>query len=88
MPPDDAPPTITSFPSLDEAEGALDWIGLEFSEGEGWFEGELDEDAAEQLEATVNDKDAPIEVRSLAAALLARWRDDDAPRAWRVAFPA
>lgn len=84
---DDAPPTVMTFRSLDEAEGALDWIGLAFAEGDGWFEGELDEDGAERLGAAVSDPETPLEVRALAAALLEQWRDRAAPRGWRVDFP-
>lgn len=87
MPSADTPPTVMTFPSLDDAEGALDWIGLAFTEGDGWFEGELDEDDAERLGAAVSDPETPLEVRALAAGLLQRWRDEAAPRDWRVEFP-
>jgi hypothetical protein len=87
MPSPDTPPIVMRFRTLDEAEGALDWIGLEFAEGDGWFEGELDEDSVERLEAMVAEADSPLEVRGLAALLLAQWRDATAPRDWRVAFP-
>jgi hypothetical protein len=86
-----APDTVTTFPTLDHAESALDWIALDFVEGEadgqGWFEGELDEDAAERLDAAYADADTPPEVRALAAVLRERWRDPGAPRGWRVTFP-
>jgi hypothetical protein len=88
MPAGDPLPTVMTFPSLDEAEGALDWIGLECTEGEHWFEGDLDDDAAEALAAAVADPETPLEVRGLAAALLGQWRDSDGPRTWRVGFPA
>jgi hypothetical protein len=89
---DAAPPAVMRFPDLDTAESALDWIGLEATEGgdgaTGWFEGELDDDAAERLDATWDDHEAPHAVRALAGALRERWRDPAAPRAWRVTYPA
>ncbi len=88
MPTRDDPPTVMQFTTLDEAEGALDWIGLEFAEGDGWFEGVLDADEVERLEAAADDGETPLEVRGLAAVLLEQWRDASAPRAWRVAFAA
>lgn len=78
---------VTTFPTLDEAESALDWIGLDFTEGEAWFEGMLDEDDAERLDDAIADAETPLEVRALATALRERWRDESAPRTWRVAFP-
>lgn len=85
-----------TFPDLDQAESALDWIGLDFTEGSdaadgeggGWFAGELDQDAAELLDAALADAETPLEVRALARLLRQRWDDDAAPRAWRVAFPS
>jgi hypothetical protein len=82
-----------TFPDLDAAESALDWIGLDFTEGSdadgGWFAGMLDADAAELLDAALADAETPLEVRALAQHLRRRWRDDEAaPRAWRVAFPS
>jgi hypothetical protein len=89
---DPDPKPVMTFPTLDEAESALDWIGLELGEGsagdEGWFEGELDPDAVELLDAACADAETPPAVRELAEALLERWRDEAAPRAWRVTFPA
>jgi hypothetical protein len=82
------PEIVMTFPSLDQAESALDWIGLGFSEGDGWFEGELDEDAAELLDAAYADDETPQPVRALAAVLRERWRDAAAPRSWRVTFSA
>ena len=84
----DAPTTVASFRGLDEAESALDWLGLEFREGDGWFEGTLDEDAAEALEAAVATEDTPGAVRDLAAVLLEQLRDAGATRTWRVEFGA
>lgn len=79
------------FASLDVAESALDWIGLEFADGEGWFEGTLDLGDAGLLEAALADPETPEPVRALAAALrdlLAATGAGDAPgpRDWRVAF--
>ena len=42
---------IATFPTLDDAESALDWIGVDFGEGDGAFEGELAGDDRELLEA-------------------------------------
>jgi hypothetical protein len=81
-----------TFPDLDTAESALDWIGLEATEGgdgtAGWFEGELDEDATERIDEALAAADTPHEVRALAAVLRERARVADAPRAWRVSYPA
>jgi len=84
--------TVMSFPDIDAAESALDWIGLDFVEGEGdtggWFTGELDAEAAELLDIALADPETPLQVRALATLLHQRWSDRGAPRAWRVAFPA
>jgi hypothetical protein len=83
----------TTFPDIDTAESALDWIGLDFVEGEaegegagGWFTGELDADAVELVDAALADTEAPLAVRALAELLRERWNDEAAPRAWRVTF--
>lgn len=85
-----APAIVMTFPTLDQAESALDWIGLEFVEESdadgGWFAGELDEDAADRLDALMADGEAPPEVRALAELLRQRWLDPAAPRGWRVSF--
>lgn len=82
------PEVVMTFPSLDQAESALDWIGLAFTEGEGWFRGELDEAEAELLDAAYAADDTPQPVRALAAVLRERWRDPEAPGDWQVTFPA
>lgn len=86
------PATVMTFPDLDAAESALDWIGIDFVEGEGgaqgWFQGRLDEDAAELLDAAITDAETPLPVRALATVLKQCWDDEAAPRAWRVTFPA
>ena len=64
---------IARFPTLDDAESALDWIGVEFGEGDGVFEGELSGDDRELLEAAIEDPETPGPVGDLARALLARW---------------
>jgi hypothetical protein len=64
---------ITSFPTLDDAESALDWIGVEFGEGDHVFQGELTGDDRELLDAAIVDTETPEPVRDLARALLARW---------------
>lgn len=82
-----------TFPDIDTAESALDWIGIDFVEGEGvgdaggWFAGELDADAVELLDAALADAETPLAVRALAQVLRERWNDEAAPRAWRVTFP-
>jgi hypothetical protein len=82
------PDTVMTFADLDEAESALDWLGLEFSEGESWFEGELDEDEADLLDEAVAADDTPPAVATLATILRERWSDPAAPNTWRVAFGA
>ena len=85
-----------TFPSLDQAESALDWIGLDFADGDGCFEGELTEDDADLLDAALSDAETPEPVRALAAALrdvLAAAGDGDVDSdtdatPWRVAFTA
>lgn len=91
----DQPVTLTTFPSLDQAESALDWIGVEFADGDGCFEGELTADDTELLDAVLANPETPEPVRALAAAL----RDllvpvangaagDETAIVWRVAFTA
>ena len=86
------PETVMAFPTLDQAESALDWIGLEFVEGgsgeAGWFEGVLDDADAELLDAAIEDDETPLPVRALATILRERARDDAASNTWRVAYPA
>jgi hypothetical protein len=62
---------IARFPTLDDAESALDWIGVEFGEGDDGFEGELVAEDRELLEAAISDADTPDPVRDLARTLLA-----------------
>jgi hypothetical protein len=75
---------IATFPTLDDAESALDWIGVDFVDGDGVFEGELGGDDRELLEAALGDAETPGPVRDLARALLARW-DADGTDAFRFA---
>ena len=95
-----APETVMTFPSLDQAESALDWIGLAFIEGgsggeggaggtgeAGWFEGVLDDDAVERLDDAIEDDETPLPVRALATILRERWRAEPARVAWRVTYP-
>ena len=90
----DLPPTLANFPSLDQAESALDWIGVDFADGDGCFEGELAASDAELLDAVLADPETPEPIRALAALmrdLLAAAGDDPTdPGAleWRVAFTA
>ena len=65
----DLPPTLMTFPSLDQAESALDWIGVEFTDGDGCFEGTLAADELDLLDGALTDPDSPEPVRALAAAL-------------------
>ena len=74
---------IARFPTLDDAESALDWIGVEFGEGDDAFEGELVADDGELLQAAIEDPETPGPVRDLARALLTRW---DASEADSLAF--
>jgi hypothetical protein len=80
---------VMSFASLDEAESALDWIGVDFIETEGAFEGELVPDDRDLLDEAISDPDSPGPVRDLARALT-RLLDEhgDANPAWTVAFGA
>jgi hypothetical protein len=82
------PDTVMTFTNLDEAESALDWLGLAFSEGDTWFEGELDEDEVELLDEASAADDTPPAVVALAAVLRERWADPAASKAWRVGFGA
>ena len=91
----DLPPTLMTFPSLDQAESALDWIGVEFADGDGCFDGVLAADDADLLDAALADPETPEPVRELASALHdlltgADNGEDDADDqdalAWRVAF--
>ena len=91
MPPMPDPNVVMTFPDLDTAESALDWIGLEAVEGAdgplGWFEGELTDDDVEALDAAWTAGDTPQAVRALAGVLRDQARAG-ARRDWRVTFPA
>ena len=60
-----------TLPSLDQAESALDWIGVAFADGDDCFEGELAADDAELIDAVLADPETPEPVRALATALRA-----------------
>lgn len=78
-----------TFPSLDQAESALDWIGVEFADGDTCFEGTLAADELQLLDAALADPDSPEPVRALAVALRDLVGRGHAPAlAWRVAFIA
>ena len=84
------PPILATFTDLDEAESALDWIGVDFTETHGAFVGGLGPDDRERIEEVLADSDSPAPVRELAAALacmLDAAGADDSPT-WRVAFEA
>ena len=67
---------MATFPTLDDAESALDWIGVDFGEGDGAFTGELAGDDRDLLAAAIEDEETPAPVRDLARALLSRWDAD------------
>ena len=70
---------IATFPTLDDAESALDWIGLEFAEGEDAFEGGVEGEDRDLLDAAIGDPDTPGPVRDLARALIERWDAEGMP---------
>ena len=70
---------IATFATLDDAESALDWIGLEFVEGDHAFEGELSGDDRDLLRVAIEDPETPTPIVSLARALLARWDAHGSP---------
>lgn len=84
------PSPLMTFPTLDEAESALDWIGVGFVEADGAFEGTLTADDRATLDEALGGADAPPPVRELAVALTRRLDDAgaDGEAAWRVAFDA
>ena len=84
----DAPPVVMSFATLDEAESALDWIGVEFVERDAAFEGELAADERELLDQAIDDPETPGPVRDLARALERRLEaaGPEGAARWRVAF--
>ena len=71
---------IATFATLDDAESALDWIGVDFADGDDAFQGELSGDDRELLGAASDDPETPGPVRELARALLARWDADGTPQ--------
>jgi hypothetical protein len=87
---DALPPLVMSFPTLDEAESALDWIGVDFTETEGAFQGELVPDDRELLDEAIADAETPAPVRELAEALvrLLEAAGVDGSARWRVVFVA
>lgn len=83
---DALPPLVMTFATLDDAESALDWIGVPFADADDGFEGELTADDRELLDEALAADDTPEPVRALARALAGRL--DDAPDGadWRVGF--
>ena len=81
-------PTVMTFPTLDHAESALDWIGIELVETEGGFEGELVPDDLELLDEAIGDAETPGPVRELATALRELLVSNPDRAAWRVAYTA
>jgi hypothetical protein len=86
---DAPPPLVMSFSSLDDAESALDWIGVDFVERASAFEGVLADDDRDLLAAAIDDPDSPGPVRDLAR-VLTRLLDEQrgGSPAWRVGFGA
>lgn len=85
----DTPPTVMTFATLDEAESALDWIGIGFADAEGGFEGMLTDEDRDLLDDALAADDTPEPVRDLAG-LLGCMLDEAGPGgvAWRVAYRA
>lgn len=81
-------PLLMSFATLDEAESALDWIGVDFEDADGGFEGELAADDRELLDEVIADPETPAPVGALARALAGRLdaAGPDGTARWRVAF--
>jgi hypothetical protein len=82
------PPILATFTDLDEAESALDWIGLDFVDAGAGFQGDLVADDLELLDAALADPDAPEPVSALAAALRDRLAAAPGAATWRVTFGA
>jgi len=80
--------TVMTFPTLDQAESALDWIGLDFADADGGFEGDLLPADAELLDEAIAADDTPDEVRDLARALARLLAASPAGSAYLVAFEA
>ena len=70
---------IATFATLDDAESALDWIGVDFVERDATFEGVLDGDDRALLEAAIDDPDTPGPIRDLATALRGAWTASGTP---------
>jgi hypothetical protein len=81
-------PTVMTFPTLDQAESALDWIGIELVEADAGFEGELAADDLELLDEALGDAETPGPVRALAVALRDLLEASPDGAAWRVAYTA
>jgi len=82
------PPILATFTDLDEAESALDWIGVDFIDAGAGFRGELVADDLELLNEAQADDDAPEPVKALAAALRDRLAAAPGAATWRVTFGA
>ncbi len=87
------PVPVMTFATLDEAESALDWIGLDFADADRGFEGRLTPDDRDRLADAAADPESPEPVWDLARLLLCLLDDADAPGgargvAWRVGFDA
>jgi hypothetical protein len=81
-------PTVMTFPTLDQAESALDWIGIELADADGGFEGELVADDLDLLDEALGDAETPGPVRVLAAALRELLAANPDGAAWRVTYTA
>jgi hypothetical protein len=85
---DAQPPLVMSFASLDEAESALDWIGVDFADADGGFEGELAADDRELLEEALADPETPEPVLALARGMVKLLDASPDGSPWRVTFGA
>jgi hypothetical protein len=79
-------PTVMTFPTLDQAESALDWIGIELVDTDGGFEGDLTADDLELLDEAIGDAETPEPVRALAAALRELLAANPHGAPWRVGY--
>lgn len=70
---------IARFATLDDAESALDWIGLDFVDGDDAFEGQLDGDDRDLLATAIEDPETPSPIADLARALRSAWDASGTP---------
>ena len=82
------PTLVMTFASLDDAESALDWIGVDFVESDQGFLGHLEVEDRELLDDAIAAADSPAPVRDLARAMVVVLdaSGTDAAPTWRVAY--